>query len=169
MPVWRLGDGEHLKGLAGKISFLKHYPQTEQLFFSFSVFISSSQPSVLDNTRSVSFPVYIGWKQQGLTISKTAPRVCSKECEGVEHRLNLRGRGTGMRQDQESPALMTTDHASVELQNQMLLGISLVPWWLSLSTPHCSSWPEVYPCSRSLVLLEIVWRLELEYQTPNSD
>lgn len=33
MPVWRLGDGEHLKGLAEKFPFLKRYPQTEHFFF----------------------------------------------------------------------------------------------------------------------------------------
>lgn len=119
-------------------------------------FLSPSFPFVLDNIRSVSFPVYIGWKQQGLTISKIAPRVCSRGCDGVECKLNLRGQDTGIRQDQESSALVTTDHASVKLQNQVPLGIALVPWWLSPSTPHCSFRPEAYPCSRSLTHLEIV-------------
>lgn len=95
VPVWRLWDGEHLKRVAGKVSFLKHYPQSELFHF---FFLSPSFPFVLDNIRSVSFPVYIDWKQQGLTLSKIAPRVCSKGCDGVERKLNLRGQGTGIRQ-----------------------------------------------------------------------
>lgn len=75
MPVWRLGDGEHLKGLAEKISFLKHvaYKLNYFIFFFLPSFFSSAQPFVLDNIRSVSFPVYVGWQQQGLTMSEIAP------------------------------------------------------------------------------------------------
>lgn len=170
MPVLEAGGWRAPEGTSWEHFLLETLPTNWITLFLFSFpFFSSYQPFVLGNIRSVSFLVHTGWKQQGLTVSKIALGVCSRGCEGVGCKLNLRGQSTGIRQEQESSALVSADHPSVKLQNQMSLGISLVPWRLSPSTPHCSFQPEADSCSKSVTPLEIVWWLELEYQTPNSD
>lgn len=180
VPVRRMWDGGHLK-------CLKHYPQTKQFyirnFFSFPLLPLLPSPlSWIISGQWLFLLVSPGsnrdWPYPKLSAGQGEPATQSMLqgmwlCGAEAETQRAKQRSTGIRQDWESSAPVTTEHATTNCRTKCLTASPLYPglWYpghtLKVLATSQAGHRRVL-ARKSLTHLEVVWwPEELEYQIPN--